>query len=155
MDMLIARENIFLDQDFKNKKEIFCFLASQAVAQGWARDAQKIEADLWARENEYSTGFESQIAIPHAKTANVTHAGVIFIRLQQPIDWESLDKQPVRIVFGLLVPESGAKRLHLQIINSLATQLIEEDFRARLFSANDEENLFRYMESRLTMEENV
>lgn len=155
MEMLIARENIFLDQNFKNKKDIFCFLATQAVAQGWAGDAKKIEADLWARENEYSTGFESQIAIPHAKTANVTHAGVIFIRLQQPIDWESLDAQPVQIVFGLLVPESGAKRLHLQIINSLASQLIEEDFRARLLTAHDEDELFQYMKSRLTVEENV
>ncbi|WP_238485581.1 PTS sugar transporter subunit IIA [Rahnella ecdela] len=155
MDMLIARENIFLDQNFNNKKDIFCFLAAQAVAQGWAEDAKKIEADLWARENEYSTGFESQIAIPHAKTANVIHAGVIFIRLQQPIDWESLDEQPVQIVFGLLVPESGAKRLHLQIINSLATQLIEEDFRTRLLTTSNKEDLFQYMKSRLTVEENV
>lgn len=151
--MLITRENIFLNQTFRNKKSIFHFLANHAVAQGWAADADKIEADLWERENQYSTGFESQIAIPHAKTANVSQAGVIFIRLQQAIDWESLDDQPVKIIFGLLVPESGAKVLHLQIINSLASHIIDDEFREQIFAANDEDELFHYMKSRITIEE--
>lgn len=153
--MLITRDNIFLNKTFRDKREIFCFLATHAVAQGWAEDANKIEADLWARENQYSTGFESQIAIPHAKTANVSHAGVIFIRLQNPIDWESLDDLPVQIIFGLLVPESGAKLLHLQIINSLASQIVDDEFRARLFAVNDEDELFQYMKSRISIEEEV
>lgn len=151
--MLIARDNIFLNQKFSDKKEIFSFLASHAVAQGWAEDANKIEADLWERENQYSTGFESQIAIPHAKTENVFQAGVIFIRLAKPIDWESLDDQPVQIIFGLLVPESGAKILHLQIINSLASQIVDDEFREHLFAIDDEEELFQYMKSRIAIEE--
>lgn len=153
--MLIARENIFLNQEFSSKQEIFRFLATQAVARGWAQDADKIEADLWLRENQYSTGFENQIAIPHAKTANVTEAGVIFIRLSRAIDWESLDDQPVQIIFGLLVPESGAKILHLQIINSLASQIVEDDFREQLFSAQTEDELFQYMQTRISIEEDA
>jgi len=153
--MLIARENIFLNQEFSSKQEIFRFLATQAVARGWAQDADKIEADLWHRENQYSTGFENQIAIPHAKTANVTEAGVIFIRLSRAIDWESLDDQPVQIIFGLLVPESGAKILHLQIINSLASQIVEDDFREQLFSAQTEDELFQYMQTRISIEEDA
>lgn len=153
--MLIARENIFLNQKFSSKQEIFRFLATQAVARGWAQDADKIEADLWHRENQYSTGFENQIAIPHAKTANVTEAGVIFIRLSRAIDWESLDDQPVQIIFGLLVPESGAKILHLQIINSLASQIVEDDFREQLFSAQTEDELFQYMQTRISIEEDA
>ena len=153
--MLIARENIFLNQQFSSKQEIFRFLAVQAVARGWAQDADKIEADLWHRENQYSTGFENHIAIPHAKTANVTDAGIIFIRLSNPIDWESLDDQPVQIIFGLLVPESGAKILHLQIINSLASQIVEDDFRETLFSAKTEDELFQYMQARISIEEDA
>lgn len=153
--MLIARENIFLNQPFSSKQEIFRFLAMQAVARGWAQDADNIEADLWTRENQYSTGFENQIAIPHAKTANVTEAGVIFIRLSHAIDWESLDDQPVQIIFGLLVPESGAKILHLQIINRLASQIVEDDFREKLFSAKNEDELFQYMQTRISIEEDA
>ena len=153
--MLIARENIFLNQSFSDKQSVFRFLASHAVKQGWAENAQKIEADLWERENQYSTGFENQIAIPHAKTANVSQAGVIFIRLQQPIAWESLDDQPVQIIFGLLVPEAGAKLLHLQIINSLASQIVDDEFRDRLFAANDEDELFQFMQSRIEIEEQI
>lgn len=153
--MLITRENIFLNQIFRDKREIFTFLATQAVMQGWADDADQIEADLWAREKQYSTGFEYQIAIPHAKTVNVTRAGVIFIRLKESIDWESPDQQPVKIIFGLLVPESGAKLLHLQIINSLASQIIDDEFRAHLFAVNDVEEIYQYMKSRIAIEEAV
>lgn len=153
--MLIARDNIFLNQSFRNKAEIFHFLASHAVSQGWAGDIAKIEADLWARENQYSTGFENQIAIPHAKSSNVLHPGIIFIRLKLPIDWESLDEQPVQVVFGLLVPESGAKLLHLQIINSLASQIIDDDFREKLFVINDEDELFHFMQSRIEFKEQI
>lgn len=151
--MLIARENIFLNKKFSDKREVFSFLAAHAVAQGWAADASKIEADLWHRENQYSTGFENQIAIPHAKTENVVQAGVIFIRMAKPIDWESLDDQPVQFIFGLLVPESGAKTLHLQIINCLANQIVEDEFRSHLFVINDEEELFQYLKSRIAIEE--
>lgn len=153
--MLIARENIFLNQEFASKQEIFRFLALQAVARGWAQDADKIEADLWSRENQYSTGFENQIAIPHAKTANVTEAGVIFIRLSRPIDWESLDDQPVQIIFGLVVPQSDARILHLQIINSLASQIVEDDFREQLFNVKTEDELFQYMQARISLEEDA
>ncbi len=73
--MLIARDNIFLNQTFADKQSIFRFLAHHAVAQGWAESAAQIEADLWEREKQYSTGFENQIAIPHAKTANVSRLG--------------------------------------------------------------------------------
>lgn len=153
--MLIARENIFLNKNFSSKGEIFQFLSQQAVEQGWAADAEKIEADLWTRENQYSTGFEGQIAIPHAKTVNVTEAGVIFIRLQQALDWESLDDSPIKIVFGLFVPESGAQLLHLKIINSLASQIVEDDFRQQLFDAKSEDELFNYMQSRVVIEEDA
>ncbi len=80
---------------------------------------------------------------------------MIFIRLSKPIDWESLDDQPVQIIFGLLVPESGAKILHLQIINSLASQIVEDDFRERLFSAKTEDELFQYMQTRISIEEDA
>lgn len=153
--MLITRDNIFLNQTFRDKQAIFHFLAAHAVSQGWAENAQIIEADLWERENQYSTGFENQIAIPHAKTANVSRAGVIFIRLQQPIAWESLDDQPIQIIFGLLVPETGAQFLHLQIINSLASQIVDDEFRERLFTADDEDELFHFMQSRIEIGEQI
>lgn len=153
--MLISRENIFLNKEFENKEAVFKFLANHAVAQGWAENATQIEADLWERENQYSTGFENQIAIPHAKTVNVSHPGIIFIRLATAIDWQSLDDEPIKFIFGLLVPESGAKLLHLQIINSLASQIIEDDFRQKLFDVVNEDELFEYMQSRISIPEEV
>ncbi len=80
---------------------------------------------------------------------------MIFIRLQQALDWESLDDSPIKIVFGLFVPESGAQLLHLKIINSLASQIVEDDFRQQLFDAKSEDELFNYMQSRVVIEEDA
>ncbi len=49
--MLIARDNIFLNQTFTDKQSVFRFLAHHAVVLGGAKSAQQIEADLWEREN--------------------------------------------------------------------------------------------------------
>lgn len=153
--MLIAKENIFLDKHFAHKEEIFHFLAVQAVKQGWAASQQAVEDELWRREREYSTGLEGQIAMPHAKSIHVQKAGVIFIRLTHPIDWQSLDGEPVKLIFALLVPASGAKNLHLQIINELACQIIDDDFRQRLFDVKNADELFSFMKTRIKKMEDL
>lgn len=51
--MLIERESIFLNKAFTSKDEVFDFIASHAVAQGWALSADDIKTDLWQREHEY------------------------------------------------------------------------------------------------------
>lgn len=153
--MLIDRDSIFLNKTFTSKEEVFDFIALHAVSQGWAASADEIKSDLWQREQEYSTGFESQIAMPHAKTDNVIQAGVIFIRLETAIEWQSLDDQPVKIIFGLLVPKSGANILHLKIINALASQIIDDDFRNALFTVENKDELYRFMVERIQFKEEV
>ncbi|MCW0346132.1 PTS system mannose-specific EIIBCA component [Pantoea ananatis] len=151
--MLIDHESIFLNKAFTSKDEVFDFIASHAVAQGWAVSADDIKTDLWQREHEYSTGFESQIAMPHAKTDNVIKAGVIFIRLNDAIEWQSLDGEPIKIIFALLVPKSGASLLHLKIINALASQIVDDDFRRALFTLEKRDALFQFMVQRIQFKE--
>ena len=77
------------------------------------------------------------------------------MRVQKAIDWEKQDDQPVQIIFGLLGPESGDKVLHLQMIDRLAGQSVDDEFREQLFAVNDEDELLHYMKSRIAIEEEV
>ena len=60
---------------------------------------------LSRREKLGSTGLGYGIAIPHGRSPQVEQAAGAFVRLEQPLDFEALDGQPVDLVFALVVPE--------------------------------------------------
>lgn len=68
---------------------------------------------LEERERLGSTGFGNGVAIPHARSAQVTRPVTVLLRLEHPIDFAAADAMPVELVFGLLSPENaGATHLH-------------------------------------------
>jgi PTS system nitrogen regulatory IIA component len=79
--------------------------------------------DAWLqREKLNSTGLGDGIAIPHGKLLNAKKIFGIFARLERPIDFDSLDNQPVDILFGLIAPEAAGAD-HLKALASIARLL--------------------------------
>lgn len=67
---------------------------------------------LMEREKLGTTGVGNGIAIPHGKLAELPRLYGIFARLDRPIDFDSIDEQPVDLIFLLLAPETaGADHL--------------------------------------------
>lgn len=93
------------------------------------------------RETLTSTGIGFGIAIPHGKSSHVKETTVAFGRLKSSVDWNSLDDQPVSIVFLLAVPEECKGDQHLRIIAGLSRKLIHDDFREKLATAVEEEEI--------------
>ena len=106
---------------------VFEALAQKAVELGVTSDASAVVADLRAREGEASTGFGDGIAIPHAKSPNVTAPSIVFARLGAGVEWNA----PVDTVINILVPEGGSNT-HLQLLAKLARNLVHKDFVAKL-----------------------
>lgn len=104
--------------------------ASEELNQGSVFDK------LLERERLGSTGLGHGIALPHARVAGVTEARGAFVQLQTGADFDALDKQPVDLVFGLLVPEEATEE-HLQLLAKLATLFSDEAFCKRLRKARD------------------
>jgi PTS system nitrogen regulatory IIA component len=74
--------------------------------------SREIFDSLWQRERLGSTGIGNGIAIPHGKLAKVDQIFGVFARLDRPVDFESLDGEPVDLILLLLAPESaGADHL--------------------------------------------
>lgn len=102
-----------------------------------------VDAAVWAREETYSTGLGHGFAIPHCKSDAVQAATLVVVKLRAPIEWGSMDSQPVRTVMLLAVPTSGegegndAARQHMRIFASLARRLMHEEFRDALVALYD------------------
>jgi len=93
------------------------------------KDAKKLVAALMAREQLGSTGIGQGLAVPHAKHNSVTNLVAAFGRSKKGIDFDSLDGEPVYLVF-LLLSNKEASGLHLEAL-AYITKLLRDDLFCR------------------------
>jgi PTS system nitrogen regulatory IIA component len=108
-----------------SKKQLLQLLSERAAAITGLPEREIFDTVL-QRERLGSTGVGNGIAIPHGKLAGVKQITGVFARLEQPVDFESLDDQPVDLVFLLLAPE-GAGADHLKALSRIARVLRDPD----------------------------
>jgi PTS system nitrogen regulatory IIA component len=108
-----------------SKKQLLQLLSERAAAITGLPEREIFDTVL-QRERLGSTGVGNGIAIPHGKLAGVKQITGVFARLEQPVDFEALDDQPVDLVFLLLAPE-GAGADHLKALSRIARVLRDPD----------------------------
>ncbi len=65
---------------------------------------------------------------------------MFLIKYSEPIEWNALDKRPVKVAFALTIPVEGAKE-HLRLLSLIARKLIDDDFRSGVLEENNPEKL--------------
>jgi PTS system nitrogen regulatory IIA component len=135
ISQLLPLENVVLDLEAGSKKRVFeyaglVFENNQGVANSAVFDS------LFSREKLGSTGLGQGIAIPHGRIKGLKKALGAFIRLANPIPFDSPDGEPVSMFFILLVPEQATEQ-HLQILSELAERFSEASRRDALSMARD------------------
>ena len=135
---LFSRDHMLGVVDARDQADVFRALAEAAVRLGVAEDAAAIAGEYALRESEATTGFGGGVAIPHAKTDDVSEATLLFARLSGPVEWHAIDGAPVDTVVSILAPTSGADE-HLRLLAKLARKLMHEDFVAILKGGTEEE----------------
>ncbi len=136
---LLPAANITLDLDAGSKARLF-EAAGALFAASSGLDGELIASSLAAREKLGSTGLGQGIAIPHGRIKGLKDARGAFLRLREPVAFDSPDGKPVAQVFVLLVPEQ-ATDLHLQLLSELAQMFSEKTFREQLAGASSVEEL--------------
>ena len=134
--------------DATTQDDVFFCLATRAVELGVAEDVQAIVSEYKSREKEASTGFTDGVAIPHAKSKYVLKPVVMFARMDEPVEWNSIDGQGVRTVISILVPED-ANTTHLHLLSSLSRKLVHKDFVEALRTSSEDE-VFELISSALS-----
>jgi fructose-specific phosphotransferase system IIA component len=99
------------------------------------RDKDKVRTAIYDREKIMSTGVGNGFAIPHGKTDAVTDVVAAFAVTERPINYESLDEQPVRLVF-LLVGRDSMVGPHIKLLSRISRLMNKEDFRKKLLAAD-------------------
>lgn len=89
-----------------SKKRLFQELG-ELLGNTYDLKPQTVAEALQERENLGPTGVGQGIALPHARLDGLSHVVGGFIRLERPVDFESVDRQPVDLVFALLAPEDA------------------------------------------------
>ena len=137
---LVAPNAIIPALKVNGKKQALQELAAVA-AELCGQNERAIFEILMQREKLGSTGVGNGIAIPHGKLPKLTKLFGLFARLDRPIDFESLDGQPVDLVFLLLAPE-GAGADHLKALARVARLLRDQDVARKLRESRDAEAIY-------------
>lgn len=108
---LITPESVIPNLKATSKKQALQDLARRA-ADITGEHERAIFDVLMERERLGTTGVGNGIAIPHGKLPNLERLYGVFARLEEPVDFQSIDDRPVDLIFLLLAPESaGADHL--------------------------------------------
>jgi fructose-specific phosphotransferase system IIA component len=92
---------------------------------------EKVRAAIFDREKIMSTGVGNGFAIPHGKTDAVSEIVAAFAVTAEPINYQSLDEKPVRLVF-LLVGRENLVGPHIKLLSRISRLMNKEEFRNKL-----------------------
>ncbi|HOX70265.1 MAG: PTS sugar transporter subunit IIA [Dokdonella sp.] len=131
---LLTTDRVRTDLDAADKPELLDLL-SGLLADDDADRAAVLEA-LTSRESLGSTGLGRGVAIPHGRMSGIDKARAAFVRLGQPIDFGSMDGEPVDLVAALVVPAHFTDQ-HLQLLAELAEVFSDRTLTRALRAAAD------------------
>jgi PTS system nitrogen regulatory IIA component len=137
---LLTIDRVDADLFVANKKALFQQLGTLA-ARKLGLAPKTVVAALTEREKLGSTGFGGGVAVPHGRIEGLPGEFGLFVRLTQPIDFQSVDGLPVDLVFLLLSPpDAGAD--HLKALASVSRALRNRETVAKLRGARSRDALF-------------
>jgi fructose-specific phosphotransferase system IIA component len=151
---LINRDLIDLELESSDQLGVIDELASLLVKQGRLDSKSSFIEGVLKREAHFTTGFGNGIAIPHCKSDTVKQASIVIGKLNNGVDWKAMDNNDVHFVIMLAIPESEAGTTHLQILSKLSGKLIDEDFRNRLMSTTEKEDVLHLLNDCVTENNN-
>ena len=132
-DLLDAR-SVMLGAAPSDKKQTLEQAVALMVKSGKIADEEAYKRRVFAREEESTTGIGEGIAIPHGKCDAVTKPGLVAMVIPGGVDFESLDDEPVTLLFLIAAPNTK-DNVHLDVLSKLSVMLMDEEFTAALRAA--------------------
>lgn len=148
---LLAPESITLNLQAQNKTDAINELAMLLKGRKEIKDLTLFIKDVFERESLNSTGIEDGIAIPHARTDEVTDFVIAFGRSTQGIEFDSVDKKMTKLIFLMGTPKGKGVNNYLKILAKLTRLLGKEELRELLYTAKSVEEVidaFKHFEEK-------
>lgn len=135
-------ENIIVDLDASTKEDVIIAISNLLKTNNYISDVEPFVKAVLDREGQFSTGIGNGISIPHGAEHSVNESTIAFAKLKNPMDWDSLDDQPVQHVFLLAINKDEHGEQHLRVLSELAKELINEDYVDGIKNANNREEIY-------------
>ncbi|MBJ7537711.1 PTS sugar transporter subunit IIA [Marinomonas sp. C1424] len=137
---LIKADLVLAKQEIISKKRVLENLA-EIVSNRLHCNREEVYDALLGREKLGSTGIGNGIAIPHCRLESANHTAVVIMSLESAIDFDSVDRQAVDLVFALIVPPQECDQ-HLATLAEIAELAQSPDTLNNFREAQTSEALF-------------
>lgn len=138
---LLTVDRIDTGCQLSSKKRLMERITSLLLLGRAQLDRKTVLQTLIERERLGSTGIGNGVALPHGRINGLDDVIGAVVVLANPLDYDAVDNESVRLAFGLLVP-AEANEQHLKILAHLARLFDDEMIRNKVFSANDNQEVF-------------
>ena len=124
-----------------SSKKTLLHALSDLAAQVHNLDAETVVRALQDREALGPTGVGHGVALPHARLAGLEKVKAIFIRLEKPVDFGAVDRQPVDLFFCLFAPEDAGVE-HLKALALISRTMRDAGICAKLRANTEQDTLY-------------
>ena len=143
---ILPREAIKVPLAATDRHEAIDELIELLAEHDHIRDPQKLKTVVWDREQQRSTGIGEGIAIPHGKSDCSDTLVLAIGRPREPIDFNSVDRKPVKLIFLLASPPEKTSD-HIQALGKISRIMVQAEFREKAYAAEDADTLYELIKS--------
>jgi len=144
LEDILKPERTILGASGASKKKVLEYISETAVIDSPSLSDRDVFEILVARERLGSTGIGNGVAIPHGRLSNSDQIIALLVLLDEPIDFDAIDRQPVDLFFTLLVPEEDTEQ-YLKTLATLAQVFQSAEALDAIRSAEDSSQLYETM----------
>lgn len=142
---LLDKRSISLNAAPKSKSEALDQAVELMAKSGKIKDVESYRKQVYAREEESTTGIGEGIAIPHGKSDAVVKPGLAAMVVKDGVDFDSLDGEPANLIFLIAAPNTE-DNVHLDVLSKLSVLLMNEEFTAALKNAKSPEEFLKLID---------
>jgi PTS system nitrogen regulatory IIA component len=128
---ILSPERMLCHVQASSKKRVLEYFSKLLATEASTLSSHDIFNSLLARERLGSTALGKGVAIPHARVSHCQVTLAAFLQTEEGIDFDAVDKQPVDLLFALMVPEQSTEE-HLEILAEIAAMFSDAAFRDKL-----------------------
>ena len=139
---ILNEKIISVDLDCKDKDDAINKIIDLAEKSGLMLNVESVRQCVFDREKLVSTGVGKGFAIPHGKTDDIKDIVAAFAILKNPIDFDSIDLEPVKFIF-LIVGKESLLNAHIKLLSRISRLMNKDEFREKLEEAKSSEEVLK------------
>ena len=139
---ILSTDVIAVNMDGADKEDAIKKIIDLAAKSGKILDLDKVSQTIFEREKLVSTGVGKGFAIPHGKTDSISDVVAAFAITKDPIDFDSIDGEPVRFIF-LLIGKENLLNTHIKLLSRISRLMNKDEFREKLLEAASPEEVLK------------